>query len=88
MSFGRRPDERGRPIHQPLEHKTGFGQVTGVRLAGPGLDSPSEVGRAVAGLGLVALADAPEHLAEVTFDGGKQLRVEDFRPVLPLLFRW
>jgi hypothetical protein len=88
MSFGRRPDDRGRPIHQPLEHKTGFGQVTGVRLAGPGLDSPSEVGRAVAGLGLVALADAPEHLAEVTFDGGKQLRVEDFRPVLPLLFRW
>jgi len=88
LEFGRRPDDRGWPTRQPLEHAAGFREMSGVRLAGPGLDSPSQVGRAVVGLGAVALADAPEHLAEVTFDGGGRRRVEDFRPVLPLLFRW
>jgi hypothetical protein len=88
LGFGRRPDDPRWPTRQPLEHAADFGEVTGVRFAGPGLDSPSEVGRAVAALGTVALAGAPEHQAEVTFDGGGQRQVEDFRPVLPLLFRW
>jgi Glyoxalase-like domain len=88
LGFARRPDDPGWPTRQPLEHATGFAEVTGVRLAGPGLGHPSEAGRAVALLAMVALADASEHLAEVTFDGGGQRRVEDFRPVLPLVFRW
>jgi hypothetical protein len=88
MGFGRRPDDPRWPTRQPLEHAAGFRDVTAVRLAGPGLGSPSEVGRAVAGLEAVALADDPEHLVEVTFDGGGQRRVEDFRPVLPIRFRW
>jgi hypothetical protein len=88
LGFGRRPDDPRWPTRQPIEHATGFGEVTGVRLAGPGLGSPSEVGRAVAGLKVVALADVPTHLAEVTFDGGGQGQIEDFRPALSLLFRW
>ena len=88
LGFGRRPDDPGRPTRQPLDHAAGLREVTGVRLAGPGLDRPSAVGRAVAGLGVATLGDAPEHLAEVTFDGGGQGRVADFRPVLPLVFRW
>jgi hypothetical protein len=88
LGLARRSDDPGRPTRQPLEHATGFGEITGVRIAGPGLGKPSEAGRGVARLAAVALAEAPEHLAEVTFDGGGAGRVEDFRPDLPLLFRW
>jgi hypothetical protein len=88
LGFARRPDDPGWPTRQPLEHAVGFGEVTGVRLSGPGLGNPSEAGRAVARMAAVALADASEQMAEVAFDGGGQRRVEDFRPVLPLLFRW
>lgn len=88
LGFARRPDDPGRPTRLPLEHPAGFGEVTGVRIAGPGLGHPSEVARAVARSAAVELADAPEHLAEVTFDGGGQRRVEDFQPILPLCFRW
>jgi hypothetical protein len=88
LSFARRPDDTARPTRQPLEHEPGFEEITGVRLAGPGLGRPCEAGRAVARSAAVGLADAPEAFAEVTFDGGGQHRVEDFRPVLPLLFRW
>jgi hypothetical protein len=88
LSFGGRPDARGRPARQPLEHAVGFGEVTGVRLVGPGLGRPSDVGRAVARLAKVGLENAAEPLAEVTFDGAGKGRAEDFRPLLPLLFRW
>jgi hypothetical protein len=88
LGFARRPDDPARPTRQPLEHPAGFSEVTGVRIAGPGLGRPSEAGQAVARSVALALSDASEHLAEVTFDGGAQDRVEDFRPVLPLRFRW
>jgi hypothetical protein len=88
LGFARRPDDPRWHNRQPLEHAGGFREITGVRLTGPGLGHPSEVGRAVAGLTGVTLADAPEHLAEVTFDGGGHGRFEDFRPTLPLLFLW
>jgi hypothetical protein len=88
LGFARRPDHPGRPNHQPLKHATGFGEITGVRLAGPGLGKPSEVGRQVARLVTVSLAEAAQHLAEFTFDGGGADGEEDFRPDLPLVFRW
>jgi hypothetical protein len=88
LGFGRRPDDPGWPRPQPLEHPAGFREVTGVRLAGPRLGSPSEVARAVTEAWAVTLAEAPEHWAEVTFDGGGQGRTADFRPSLPLVFSW
>jgi hypothetical protein len=88
LGFGRRPDDPGRLNRQPLEHVAAFGEITGVRLSGPGLGHPSEAGLSVARSAPVELADTPEHMAEVTFDGGGQGRFEDFRPALPLVFCW
>ncbi len=88
LSFARRPDDAGWPRPQPLQHPVGFREVSGVRLAGPGLGRPSEVARAVMGEWAVTLAESTEHLAEVTFDAGEQGRSADFRPLLPLVFRW
>jgi hypothetical protein len=88
LGFARRPDDPAWPTRQPSDRATGFGDVTGVRLAGPGLGEPSGAGREVARLAAVTLAEASEHLAAVTFDGGGAGRAKDFRPELPLLFRW
>lgn len=88
LSFGRRPDDSRWPRPQPLDHPAGFQEITGVRLVGPGLGCPSEVARAVAGAWAVTLADSLDHLAEVTFDRGGQGQAVDFRPLLPLVFRW
>jgi hypothetical protein len=88
LAFCRRLDAPGRPRRQPLEHGVGFREVTHVRLTGPFGDSPSAVARLVLQAGGVTLAPGPEHLAEITFDGGRQRRTEDFQPLLPLVFRW
>jgi hypothetical protein len=88
LGFGRRPDDPGWPRRQPLDHPVGFRELTAVRLTGPGLGNPSAVARAVMSVWPVALAPSPESLAEVTFDGGGQGREADFRPSLPLVFRW
>jgi hypothetical protein len=55
------------------------------RGSGPG--NPTQAGRVVPRLAKVAPGDSSEHLAGVTFDEGRRGRVENFRPVLPLLFR-
>lgn len=88
LRFGRRPDDPGWPRPQPLGHAAGFREVTALRLAGPGLGSPSAVARAVTGAWAVTLAESAKHRAEVVFDGGGQGRAADFRPLLPLVFRW
>jgi hypothetical protein len=88
LGFARRPDDPAWPTHQPLGHAAGFSEITGLRFSGPGLGSPSQVGRSVARSAGVEMVEAPEHLAEITFDRGGQQRIEDFRPALALIFRW
>jgi hypothetical protein len=62
-------------------------EITQVRLTSPTIDRPSEAARAVVKWGAAVLQQAPEHLTEITFDGGSRGRVDDFRPLLPLVFR-
>ena len=87
LGFGRRPDASGGPRRQPLEHHVGFQEVTHVRLTSPSVDSPSAVASVVL-RGAVTLGSSPEYLLEMTFDSGAQGSHKDFRPVLPLVFRW
>jgi hypothetical protein len=88
VPFGRRPDDPARPDSQPLAHPAGFREVTGVRLHGPWASRPSASAAAVIRAGVADVADAAGHWAEVVFDAGRQGAVEDFRPALPIVFRW
>lgn len=88
LGFGRRPDAPGWPSRQPLAHPVGFQEATQIRLTGPSAASPSATATAVLRTGAVTLASGPEHLLEMTFDGGTQGRSKDFRPALPLVFQW
>lgn len=86
LAFGRRPDDPGRPHRQPMEHGIGFQEVTHLRFTSPSGGSLS--GAAHVASEAVALAPGPEHLLEITFDGGVRGSDADFRPALPLVFRW
>jgi hypothetical protein len=88
LGFGRRPDAPEWPRPQPLAHAAGFREVTHVRITGPLADNPSAAAEAVLRTQAVTLVRGPEHLLELTFDGGTQQRSKDFRSALPLVFRW
>jgi hypothetical protein len=70
-----------------MEHAMGFQEVTHLRFTIPSADSLSGAAR-VASAAAVALAPGPEHLLEITFDRGVRGGHADFRPALPLVFRW
>ncbi len=74
-----------RPV---LSHRTGLREVTRVELASPHTERTSPEMAAVTGAGLVQLRAGPEYLVELGFDGESQGHHADFRPLLPLVFRW
>lgn len=84
LPFARRPA----PSEQPLEHRTGFRELTAVRIQGPTMEHPSAELEALARTGLVELAPEEVHRMEIGFDGETQGRSTDFSPVLPLTLRW
>jgi hypothetical protein len=86
LGYCRRSDDPSRAPRQPLEHRAGVREVTHLRLTVPGSDGPRA--GIIAGLRGVVLDPGPEHLLELTFDNNTHGRRNDFRPDLPLLFRW
>lgn len=62
------------------DHPAGLRAMTHVRIAGPQPFPPRAAG--------IETAAGPEHFLEITFDGGLGGHSADFRPGLPLAFRW
>jgi hypothetical protein len=87
MERGRAPAEASIEKRQPLEHAAGFRDVTAVHVVGPQLSATS-VTRAMAVKKVITVETGAEHLLELQFDGGTESRHIDFRPDLPLVFRW
>jgi hypothetical protein len=85
LAFGRRADEAQPPRRQPFEHPCGLRAVTRLVVAGPHLD---EVPASQQSPLSVQFRPASEHLLEVGFDGEPRGQSHDFRPTLPLVFRW
>ncbi|MFH1277878.1 MAG: VOC family protein [Candidatus Eisenbacteria bacterium] len=69
-------------------HQLAFSEVTGVRLHGPGLPSPSPAVQYVFEHGLVQFKTAENHMLELEFDGGRQEKTLDIRPILPLVINY
>ena len=87
LGFAQRPDApRSRP--QPLAHRAGIQEITHVRITSTTVDSPVAVVSAASKSGGITLASGAEHFMELTFDDSAHGRAQDFRPVLPLVFRW
>jgi hypothetical protein len=88
MSFGNRADSYSVERRQPLEHAAGFKEITGLRTTLPGAQGSSKALQATERIGLARFIAGPSHLAEVIFDHKKHGKTKDFRPELPLVFRW
>jgi hypothetical protein len=71
-----------------LAHRAGLHEVTRVEVVSPHADRLSSETAAVTGAGLAQLRAGPEYLVELSFDGELQGQRADFRPLLPLVFRW
>ena len=88
MSFGNRADRYPAERRQPLEHAIGFKEITGISMTLPGAQALSKSLQATERIGSARFISGASHLAEVIFDHGKQGAAKDFRPDLPLRFRW
>jgi len=76
---------------QPLDHRAGLVELTGIAITVPGGGGPSAPSApAVAALqsGRVTLDAGDAHLMTLTFDGARAGRHHDFRPALPLVIHY
>ncbi|GGB86621.1 hypothetical protein GCM10011352_10650 [Marinobacterium zhoushanense] len=87
LSFASRPDRAAAERRQPLEHAVGFKEVTTLKVCMPADDysNPATQASTVEGF---EIAKAQEHRVEIAFDNGSSGKCRDFRPVLPLVFKW
>ena len=88
LSFALRQDKVSIEIREPMEHKVPFKEVTFIKIhvnQDIALSEPTSVLNQNVNL---SIKQDKEHLIELEFDNGKLNQVKDFRPHLPLLFRW
>ena len=88
VPFGGRPDAVPIERRQPLVHPVGLGEITALHITLTRGEPVSPAARSAQGAGLVSFGTGGEHLAKIEFDHGVQGQSADFRPVLPLRFRW
>ena len=88
IPFGGRPDRYPVERQQPLAHPIGFREITGLRIGLPMKAPKSTAVQAIEQDEFISSVNNGEHLAEVTFDQANAGRSVDFRPALPLVFRW
>ena len=89
MPFVQRPDRRSYlNRRQPVEHPAGFREVSRVEVILPNVLRISPELQSVREPRLVEISEGAKHLLILCFDGESQRKEADFRPVLPLVFRW
>ena len=88
LPFAKRPDTYPTDRQQPLRHPADLREVTGVTLCHPCRDGLSPEVMAVAASRVVQLRVGSEYLLEMGFDHESRGQKADFRPLLPLIFRW
>jgi hypothetical protein len=89
LDFNRRPDAYPLDRKQPLEHAAGLRAITRLRVNAPSeADTSRELHALDRACPWFSLAAGGERLLELGFDGEAAGHSHDFRPALPLLFRW
>jgi hypothetical protein len=88
LTFAQRPDSYPALKRPPLEHAAGLRKITRVEIATPSGTRYSPELQAVIDAGLIEMRVGAAHLLEIVFDGELRQQRADFRPGLPLIFRW
>ncbi|MYM35515.1 glyoxalase-like domain protein [Duganella sp. FT94W] len=74
----------GKSLPPPPDHAAGLNRISAVRCTRPAVAALSA---AALGSG-VTFAEGKEHLLEISFDDEMRGLTHDFRPILPLIFRY
>jgi hypothetical protein len=88
ISFGQRQEDYPLDKRQPLEHPAGLCEFTRVEFISPYAHNSSVELQAMEDANLVRVNTGAEYLLEIGFDEELQGQQADFRPILPLIFRW
>jgi hypothetical protein len=70
-----------------IEHPIGISEMTSVALTCP-VSLHSDVSKIVVSSGVITSRKGPKSLLEIEFDGGRRKEIADFRPHLPLIFKF
>ena len=82
------PDAAPAARRQPLGHAAAVRDISALTITVPGRQAWSPAALAAIATGKIRLAEGAGHLLEIVFDQGASGRVHDFRPALPLVFRY
>lgn len=88
LDFLSKPDPDELRQREPVDHGTGFREVTAVSVTLPSvlpLSAPATILNNVNGF---SVQSGDRHGVEIEFDGGSAGKQHDFRPELPLVFTW
>ena len=88
MPFSLRPDLQPAPKRQPLEHAARLHEISRIELVLPANRTASSELQSLQKARLLRVTEGDEPLLLIGFDGESQGKQKDFRPVLPLVFRW
>ncbi len=85
---GQRPDSYAIDRQQPFRHAAGLREITKLMMTSPKAESRSPEFQAAVDGKLIDEAPGDQHCLELGFDREEQANYADFRPELPLVFRW
>jgi len=88
LNFATRQAETSIRKTEPMEHKVPLNEVTSVKIHVNQDDELSESACTLNRLNLLSINQDREHFVELEFDYGVLNQTMDFRPDLPLVFKW
>jgi hypothetical protein len=88
LPYRSRADQYSGDRRQPITHRTGFRELTSVRVSLKKTASYSKPLSDIEALCGIHLIRGDEHLIELGFDGETKGESADFCPLLPLIMRW
>lgn len=87
LSFASRPDLAAKEKQQPLVHSKDLSEITAIKVSIPNLEQhPTSL--LFNTLDNFEVTNGAEHLMEISFDHEPQGMIHDFRPELPLIFKY
>jgi hypothetical protein len=88
LSYGSRPDTTQNERRQPLIHQAGFMEITSVCVTLPKAEKLSEPATCAANSHCLEIVAGAGNLLEIGFNNETRGCSHDFRPILPMVFRW
>ncbi len=73
---------------QPLQNRSGFNKITSLSIKMPKISSGSSTLKALRRLEAISFKESENHVMKIGFDGEIKGQSKDFRPQLPLIFKW